>query len=289
MNSIFVDIPNQSQTWYELEYGTNATPNTYFYGSKVWREKEREIYQTDAISTNLYLRDDHFHHQHIYRMEWEPPSDDDGNNGYLKWFLDGQLIAAVHGDTLQATSQTEIPSEPMYLIMNTAISKDWGFPDPYYLNCPKKCWSCFDPACRACALPAGFCDNFPAAMQIDYVRVYQNKNDSSSRHTVGCSPPRRPTADFIAAHRERYMTAGQTAPLQPVAAGGGACGSDSECGSSPERGHCDSSSSVCQCRASWTGPYCRAHAGSDDEDDDNEEKDEGVSTVIAGLRKYCYC
>merc|ERR1712178_568104 len=67
----------------------------------------------------------------------------------------------------------------MYLILNTAISHRWGMPEP----CPKDqcdaCWTCFD-----------------------CIRLYQDENDES--HTLGCSPPAYPTAEFIAAHPERY-------------------------------------------------------------------------------------
>ena len=46
------------------------------------------------------------------------------------------------------------------------------------------------------------CAMFPAEMEIDYIRVYQNKQDST--HTLGCSPPEYPTAEYIEAHKERY-------------------------------------------------------------------------------------
>ena len=213
-------------------------------------------------------------------MEWEPPNEISAG-GYLKWFLDGHLIAAIHGDSLQEASQTEIPSEPMYLIMNTAISKDWAFPDAYFLNCPNKCWSCLDPDC-ACALPKGFCDNLPAMMEIDYVRVYQRQqqqpegdgtSSSSSQHTLGCSPPSRPTADFIEARREKYMLEGQRRPLEPVPTGGGSCVNDQECAPG---GTCSLPSHTCVCQESWTGHYCRAHQAYYDEDDNG-----GLASILA--------
>jgi hypothetical protein len=39
-------------------------------------------------------------------------------------------------------------------------------------------------------------------MKIDYVRLYQDSSDES--HTIGCSPPNYPTAEFIRNHPERY-------------------------------------------------------------------------------------
>ena len=252
----------QSMTWYdEIEYGNASSLNTYFYGTTVW-QKQHPAYQTDAISANIYVNDDHFYRQHTYRVEWEPPNED-GTGGYLSWFMDRQLISTVHGSSLQHTSHAEIPSEPMYLIMNTAISKDWGFPDAWFLDCKCKCWSCFDPCCATCALPSGYCSNFPAFFEIDYVRVYQATDDS--KHFLGCSPPSRPTKEFIAARQDRYKLPDQVQPLKPVLAGGGSCTTNgSDCGTL-ERGMC-SSKGLCICIALWTGPHCLAHVGGYDDD-----------------------
>ena len=136
--------------------------------------------------------------------------------------------------------------------MNTAISKDWGFPDAWFLDCKCKCWSCFDPCCQ-CGLPDGYCRNFPASFEIDYVRVYQV--DQTTTHTLGCSPPLRPTKSFIESHIRNYMIDGQEQPLLPIEVGGGSCQSDNDCGN----GFCQKS--LCSCQISWTGPHCQAHAG----------------------------
>jgi beta-glucanase (GH16 family) len=155
-------VPNNSMNWYEgIEYGNGSSINTYFYGTTVWQKRKRSC-QTDALSATTNVEDDHFYKHHTYRVEWEPP-EEGGSDGYLQWFMDDKLIMALHGDSMKNVSQTEIPSEPMYLIMNTAISKDWAFPDAYFLNCKHKCWSCFDPRCADCALPKGYCSNFPAS------------------------------------------------------------------------------------------------------------------------------
>jgi hypothetical protein len=177
--------------------------------------------------------------------------------------MDGTLIVALFGDSMQQTSQTEIPSEPFYLIMNTAISKDWAFPDAYFLDCKHKCWSCFDPRCAQCALPKGYCRNFPAFFEIDFVRVYQVKDDNST-HTLGCSPPSRPTKSFIEARIDRYKLDAEKGPLQPVVSGGGPCTTENDCGTL-KRGDC-LPARVCACTVSWTGPNCLAHFGFDDKE-----------------------
>mmetsp|Transcript_16193 Transcript_16193/g.27134 ORF Transcript_16193/g.27134 Transcript_16193/m.27134 type:complete len:165 (+) Transcript_16193:785-1279(+) len=52
----------------------------------------------------------------------------------------------------------------------------------------------------------------PAEMKIDYIRLYQDPNDSS--HTTSCSPPEFPTEQFIRDHKERFeIWSPKTPPL----------------------------------------------------------------------------
>jgi len=187
-------------------------------------------------------------------VEWEPPNWD-GTGGYIKWFTDGKFVSGVFGDSLDIM-ETEIPSEPMYMIMNTAVASSWGFPTPCPDGCECECFECGNPEC-ACALPAGYCENFPASFEIDYVRVYQAVNES--RHMLGCSPAHRPTEKFIQGHVKRYVSEGQTAPLEPIRAGGGMCSLHSDCGRNDRQGTC-STSGTCSCVKGWTGPHCLNHA-----------------------------
>lgn len=228
--------------------------NPFFYGVTLVHYPKIRTYQSDAISANTQLNKTHYETLHNYRMEWEPP-DLDGTGGYIKWFTDNELVFGLYGDSLDLM-KTEIPSEPMYLIMNIAVSHTWGFPicPP---GCECKCYECDNPAC-ACALPPGYCDNFPANFEIGYVRVWQAKNDS--KHILGCSPEHRPTEQFIAGHMKTYMTEDQTRPLEPIRQGGGPCTIDSDCGSKPTMGFC-SPSNVCVCEAEYVGPNCKTSNG----------------------------
>eukprot|EP00977_Amphora_coffeiformis_P015296 scaffold4496_cov134-Amphora_coffeaeformis.AAC.1 len=249
-----------NKTWYQPVLGEGATLNEYFYGVHVeHRSNDGKLdyeFQTDTISINYWLDDSFWTRQHLFRVEWEPPLND-GSGGYIHWYIDGNLMAGIEGEELQRVSQTEIPSEPMSLLMNLAVSKDWSFPDAWFLNCKHKCWSCFDPKCQ-CALPEGFCESLPVHFLIDYVRVYQAAHNP--RHTLGCSPPSRPTVGFIEAHKERYMVHGQTEPLLPVTTGGASCVVNDDCG----HGTCVvGRPPLCHCRNGWTGPTCLAHNGSD--------------------------
>ena len=246
--------PNTSQIWYSPEYGENVTRNTYFYGTISYpADPTKKAYRTDSISANFALNKDFYDNFHKFRIEWEPP-EESGSGGYVKWFIDDRLITAIDGDDLFATSHAEIPSEPMYLVMNMAVSKDWGFPDAYFKNCPKKCWSCLDPDC-ACGLPRGFCDNMPTSFEIGSVRVYQPVHEP--KYTLGCSPPDRPTAEFIEANNDVYKLVDDAAPLKDVLHGGASCHTNEDCGT-VRRGHCNDSLAECVCGSGWTGPSCLA-------------------------------
>ena len=243
--------------WYEnLEYSlkNRSDLNPFFYGVTLVHSGKDLTYQADAISSNLQLNKTHYTDQHIYRVEWEPPAED-GSGGYIKWYTDGELIFGIRGSSLDIMG-TEIPSEPMYLLMNVAVSSSWGFPTPCPENCECECFECGNPAC-ACALPSGYCDNFPSHMEIDYVRVYQAVNES--KHYLGCSPEHRPTDLWIKGHAKRYTAPGQNRYLEPVVQGGGVCTKNSDCGSHKMQGTCPSSG-FCVCSESFTGPNCLAHA-----------------------------
>jgi beta-glucanase (GH16 family) len=243
--------------WYtDLEYG-NSSPvdlNPFFYGVTLEHKPRSHTYQADAVSANLQLNDTHYEDQHIYRVEWEPPAED-GTGGYVRWYTDDEFVFGLTGDSLDITG-TEIPSEPMYLIMNTAVSSNWGFPAPCPEGCDCKCFECGNPDC-SCAIPDGYCENLPSSFEIDYVRVYQAVDDP--KHILGCSPESRPTEVFIQGHLDRYKTNGQSKALQPVVSGGADCDRDRDCGGH-ERGHCDTSG-ACQCSKYFTGPKCLAHNG----------------------------
>lgn len=246
--------------WYSpLEYSANNSSdlNPFFYGTTLLHKPKIYSYQADALSANLQLNESHYRKHHVYRLEWEPPTAN-GTGGYLKWFTDNEYIFGIYGETL-SLMQTEIPSEPMYFIMNTAVSSHWGFPQPCPEGCKCSCYECGNPDC-ACALPAGYCKNFPASFEIDYVRVWQAKDEP--KHVLGCSTPDRPTDLWIKGHAERYKQEGQRRPLEDIKRGGAACTKTKQCGG-PQRGLC-TEKQVCKCKDGWTGPACLAHDGFND-------------------------
>ncbi|TEB12331.1 beta-glucan synthesis-associated protein KRE6 [Coprinellus micaceus] len=111
-----------------------------------------------------------------YGFEYKPGSKD----GYITWLNSGDLAwtltsSAMVADTAVEISERPIPQEPMYVIMNFGISKNFGALDFENLQ-------------------------FPGTMNIDYVRVYQPKNAVNT----GCDPKDFPTAAYIETYKEAY-------------------------------------------------------------------------------------
>lgn len=246
----------QQGYWYSgMEYNmrnkTKSELNPFFYGVTLEHELKSQTYQADALSANTGLNATHYKEQHTYRFEWEPP-EEDGSGGHIRWYTDKEFVYSVKGADLSPMS-SEIPSEAMYLIMNTAVASSWGFPAPCPDGCDCSCFECDNPKC-ACALPEGYCDNFPATFEIDYVRVYQAKNES--KHSLGCSPVKKPTELYIKGHEKRYMEKGDKHPIMPIVSGGAYCSEDSDC-----EGFSSCQDGVCACDDGYTGPTCLAHTG----------------------------
>jgi hypothetical protein len=143
--------------------------------------------------------------------------------GYIKWYLDDEFLYSIDTMTLAKTGAI-IPQEPMYVILNTALSSTWGFPSPCPENCPCDCFDCREERCQ-CGCPAEMCSNFPAHFLIDYVRVYQRQEGATGDkgHVVGCSPPSHPTKTYIKGNADLDMKKGDVEPLLPVQTGGAEC------------------------------------------------------------------
>jgi hypothetical protein len=96
--------PGPGQWYTGLIGGENATLNIQFYGNyNHFRGDYNPAvsdYWSDAISYNRQLAEEHFANPHVYRLEWEVPSDD--RPGHLHWFLDGKLVLAMDGKSLRA-------------------------------------------------------------------------------------------------------------------------------------------------------------------------------------------
>jgi len=271
--------------WYSnLTGGMNTSLNIAFYGTYNHflddTDPAGQDYWSDAISYNRQLDSSHFGKYHRYRLEWELP-DKEGNKennftetfGYIRWYLDDEFVLEVKGEGLNASGTGgEISSEPMYMLLNTAISSQWGFP-----KCPAECpcetYDCHGGFQETCGFSEGFCDMLskPAEYKINWVRVYQDKNDPKQK--LGCSTKERPTRKFIEAHEEKYMQAGDAHPLKPIRKGGGKCSLTpptnktvpESCGG-VSHGACSPATKPpsCTCTEGWTGSHCMNPVGYDD-------------------------
>lgn len=103
---------------------------------------------------------------------------------------------------------SEISTEPSYILLNTAVSPQWGFPLDRPKTCIGKAFDCNskDALTQSC-FSTGFCQMMSEKdpeYKVDYVRVYQNPTIEEQK--VGCSTPERPTRRYIQAHEELYKT-----------------------------------------------------------------------------------
>eukprot|EP00981_Chlorochromonas_danica_P009808 scaffold2831_cov249-Ochromonas_danica.AAC.9 len=234
--------PPDLEQWYHnnITYGNNASVNIFFYGDQLKGTTEDKDYVTDAISANRDLSAEHFTSQHIYRMEWQS-----GPDGYIAWYINNEFIFRIGAPALELTGSI-LPEEPMYLLLNTALSYTWGFPD-----CP----------------PDGTNPLHVGAV-------------SDPTHIVGCSTPSHPTRQFIQGHKGLYKESLQEDVLKPIKHGGGKCQKDNDCRPYPDypRSFCDHHSHRCHCGSKseaekngsapsfpfYTGPNCLAAEGYDD-------------------------
>ncbi|KAF9555288.1 beta-glucan synthesis-associated protein SKN1 [Agrocybe pediades] len=136
----------------------------------------------------------------VYGFEYSPGFD----NAYITWINDGQQAWLLHAAGMGPDSATEIsarpvPQEPMYIIANLGFSMNFAALDLDALV-------------------------FPATMSIDYIRVYQPKDNIN----IGCDPHNFPTKSYIDTYKEVYTNpnistweqAGQPWPKNKLLNGG---------------------------------------------------------------------
>lgn len=125
-----------------------------------------------------------------YSLEYAP-----GENGWASWTSNGKRTWELYPGALSPDPRTRIgrrifPSEPMYIIMNLGISKNFGSIDWDKLT---NLW-----------------DEYGALrMQIDWVRVYQDPAQISD-DSLSCSPSGFPTTDYIERHISAYTNPNYT-------------------------------------------------------------------------------
>lgn len=131
---------------------------------------------SDVYSSQSSLNDSYYEGMHTYGVLWEPGQ-------MIRFYIDGVATFEVNKTALvgacnaagQCVAERLIPEEPMYIILNTALSDTFT---PVSANLP-----------------------LPAHFLIDYVRVYQSQDAVN----VGCNPASHPTARYIACNRDQYL------------------------------------------------------------------------------------
>ena len=123
-----------------------------------------------------------------YSLEYKP-----GEDGYVSWTSAGNKTWEIHHGALDPDPRTEIghrtfPKEPMYIILNLGISKN--FVTDFDWEELKKIWEEYG----------------SMKMLVDWVRVYQDPKQID----VGCDPEDMPTKDYIERHADAYHNANLT-------------------------------------------------------------------------------
>ncbi|KAE9336029.1 hypothetical protein PR003_g12717 [Phytophthora rubi] len=215
-------------------------------------------YQMDAISANWPVHLGAYTDFLVYQLEWVT-----GKKGYVRWMLQGSPLFEVPSESIRDVPQNSnktnphkiMLEEPMYVIMNVAISSSWGATPPN----PGK-------ACRGDGLDAEvnkICDSFPLFMKIDYIRLYQDLGDDlddDNYMQVGCDPGSHPTKKWIEAHIDEYQDDDN---YHKEVAGKAFCTIDDDCTiggdlgrTTLKTGKCVKSRCQCMYASSWGGPRC---------------------------------
>ncbi|KAM0754664.1 beta-glucan synthesis-associated [Meredithblackwellia eburnea MCA 4105] len=103
-----------------------------------------------------------------------------GGDGHITWAMNGTQTWQLNADAMGPNSETQISQrlvseEPMYIVLNLAISLSFQQPEWGKLT-------------------------FPGVYRVDYVRVYQ-----TGETKIGCDPDDHPTSKYIQNHPDLYM------------------------------------------------------------------------------------
>ncbi|KAE8984152.1 hypothetical protein PR003_g23319 [Phytophthora rubi] len=254
---------NQYEGAYLCSAGNTASECTASSGST---SAESEFaYQMDAISANWEIHMAAYMDWVTYSVEWVM-----GDDGYIRWEVEGQPIFEVTADVLtnppQDTAQMNpkkiMIEEPMYIIFNVALSSSWGSYPP----------NAGEGSCRgdgSSSMDNAICDSFPMYLKIDYVRLYQDTSDDTDM-AIGCDPDTHPTKQWIKDNIDDYVDDDNP---DTAVSGMAFCDSNSDCTISTTgivTGSC--SSGRCKCKSSsWTGPRCTEAASESSDSSDSDD------------------
>ncbi|SNX87331.1 related to KRE6 - glucan synthase subunit [Melanopsichium pennsylvanicum] len=174
---------SQSGQWMPANYryeliNTTGTEYEFFQSSAQLNSYQGNVLQqsasgvVDTLQTAYQYSGGDFS---VYGFEYKT-----GYDGYINWISNGQRSWSLNSGALAADprvniSRRPVPQEPMYILINLAISSGFGNIDWENLQ-------------------------FPGKMLVDYVRVYQPEGQTN----IGCDPDDFPTQAYINKHIEAY-------------------------------------------------------------------------------------
>jgi beta-glucan synthesis-associated protein KRE6 len=207
-------------------------------------------YQMDALSANTGIPLAAYTGFLRYQVEWVM-----GSQGYVRWMIEDVVVYEIPAEAIEHPPQDAAHSnpkkqmieEPLYVILNVAMSASWGTTPP---NTGRPC--------RGDGTNMKhnrICGDFPMYMKVDYIRIYQD----TTTMAVGCDPKSHPTKQWIEGHLHEYEDAkNKWIPVQ----GGAPCFSHDDCTVSVmghrtiRTGKC-SAVGTCECtQKTWGGPRC---------------------------------
>ncbi|KDN53226.1 glycoside hydrolase family 16 protein [Tilletiaria anomala UBC 951] len=177
-------LPNSTSDWATF-YTPNTEPNEY--RGSVYQQAASGLGNTSYEAYELTGQQ-----FSSYAFEYIPGT---STQSHVTWLIDGERQWRLGSTGLGPDEQTEIgprvvPTEPMYIILNLGISRNFVSID----------WENLE---------------FPAHMYVDYVRVWQDP----SKIAVGCDREYG-TAAYIEKHLEAYTNPNLTTWQRPRSEGG---------------------------------------------------------------------
>ena len=110
--------------WYDgLSGGVNTSLNIAFYGdyNHFRGDPDSKDYWSDAISYNHQLQDSHFETKYRYRVEWELPDEDEGHDGYIRWFVNDRFVLQINGTGLVDAGYGELLPYTFYHVKDSSL------------------------------------------------------------------------------------------------------------------------------------------------------------------------
>ena len=159
----------------EIHNSSVTLMNTYTGGPF-----QQAISGVTMLNVTWYEFGDNQHNFQKYGYEYL----NDNESGYLRWFVGDNPTFTMYSQALHPNGNVgwrRLPKEPLSLILNLGISNNWA-----YIDWPSLV--------------------FPSTMRVDYVRIYQPKDQIN----IGCDPSDYPTSDYIQQHLNVYQNVNLT-------------------------------------------------------------------------------